>query len=423
VATVLKSKKLTEIYDYDKEIDRIYAQAKKELSSPNYQLFEKYDQNMVNNSIAKATRRKHLRTIVTESRIYQKEWQDIKRDDVDKLVFAIMKKYSTDKGQESHSSYDMKKILRIFVRWIKTGSREKSENGDPVEIRGIRVKTVKDTLARESLLTENDREKLLRACGNDVMMRAFIDVHLEAGTRPGEILNLQIKHVKFDNVGAVIAVDGKTYARPIRLIRSVPNLSQWLNCHPYKEDHDWPLWISVRADNHGESLNYMQARHRLLKVAEKAQLSKRIFLNLFRHTEATEMANHLTEAQLRKRQGWSATSRQPARYVHMVNADVEKAILKKYGLAENIPEEPKTVPKKCIICDTFNNHDSTSCTKCGKPLDLKTALQVDEQKDEMKKYIDQKFERLLQSQENEKKHLEVQLKNKIKELESKLCQK
>ena len=45
------------------------------------------------------------------------------------------------------------------------------------------------------------------------------------------------------------------------------------------------------------------------------------------------------------------------------------------------------------------------------------------QKDEMKKYIDQKFERLLQSQENEKKHLEEQLKNKIKELESKLCQK
>ena len=91
MATVLKSKKLTEIYDYDKEIDRIYVQSKKELSTSNYLLFEKYDQNMVNNSIAKATRRKHLRTIVTESRMYQKEWREIKRDDIDKLVFKIIK--------------------------------------------------------------------------------------------------------------------------------------------------------------------------------------------------------------------------------------------------------------------------------------------------------------------------------------------
>jgi hypothetical protein len=45
------------------------------------------------------------------------------------------------------------------------------------------------------------------------------------------------------------------------------------------------------------------------------------------------------------------------------------------------------------------------------------------QKDEMKKYIDQKFERLLQSQENEKKNMEEQLQNKIKELESKLYRK
>ena len=115
MATVLKPKKLTEIYDYDKEIDRIYVQSKKELSTSNYLLFEKYDQNMVNNSIAKATRRKHLRTIVTESRMYQKEWREIKRDDIDKIVFKIMKKYSTEKGQEAHSSYDMKKIHLYFV--------------------------------------------------------------------------------------------------------------------------------------------------------------------------------------------------------------------------------------------------------------------------------------------------------------------
>jgi len=40
---------------------------------------------------------------------------------------------------------------------------------------------------------------------------------MEAGTRPGEILNLRIKHVTFDKHGAILQVDGKIGARTIRI--------------------------------------------------------------------------------------------------------------------------------------------------------------------------------------------------------------
>jgi hypothetical protein len=40
----------------------------------------------------------------------------------------------------------------------------------------------------------------------------MISVASEAGCRPGELLSLRIKHVKFDQIGAIISVDGKTGA-------------------------------------------------------------------------------------------------------------------------------------------------------------------------------------------------------------------
>lgn len=67
-----------------------------------------------------------------------------------------------------------------------------------------------------------------------------------------------------------------------------------------------------------------------------ANLSKHVNLNLFRHNEATVTANFMTEAQMRKRHGWAANSQMPARYVHLVNADVDSAIFEHLGIESRI---------------------------------------------------------------------------------------
>jgi len=53
------------------------------------------------------------------------------------------------------------------------------------------------------------------------MDRAMLAVHMEAGTRIKELLSLQIKYVVIDEYEAIIAVDGKTGARKIRIVSSV----------------------------------------------------------------------------------------------------------------------------------------------------------------------------------------------------------
>jgi len=225
----LAKSKTKSIYDYDNRIQRTLSLIENELSKTNVELIKKYDSLMISEGQAKATRHKHLQTLLNLSRFLNKDWPDTTKDDIDKIVVRIYELYGNDVGKETNSTHDHKKILKIFFRWLKLDSRHFSIVGDPPETKDIKVKRVPDKICREELITEDDLSRLLYACGENQRDRAFIDCHAEAGTRPGEILSPKIKNVKFDEYGAVINVDGKTGARPIRLVRSTPNLANWIN--------------------------------------------------------------------------------------------------------------------------------------------------------------------------------------------------
>jgi len=364
-----------------------------ELSENNVELISQYDMEMVRQSIAIATRQKHLRTLLGLSRILQKDWKSVTKNDIEKLVYEIMQRYSDESGKESNYSYDHKKVLKIFMRWMKLGSREFSEVGDPPETAKVRMKKVKDKIIREDLLTEDDLSRLLFACGENARDRAFIHCHYEGGTRPGEILSILIKHVKFDKYGANLHVDGKTGPRTVRLVQSTPSIANWLSTHPFKDNPESPVWINLNKNHYGEQLNYPAARAMVNRRAKMAHLEKRVNLNMFRHSEATNSAKFMTEAQLRKRHGWSPESKMPARYVHMINADVDDAIFKHLGIKKQ-EEEISKIPQKCHICDMPNSSDSKQCSKCGIPLELNVVLELEEKENEEKQSLLKRIENL-----------------------------
>lgn len=365
-----------DLYGFDKKIELCYKTIQREFSQPNVDLISKYDTAMVTDGLGKAARVKHLQTLISLTRMLRKDWLIATKTDFEKLTFEIMNQFADSLGKETYYSFDHKKVLKIFVRWYKFGSRSCREVGNPPEIKSIRLKLPKNKLVREQLISDPDRIKLLHACGENLRDKAFIDVHLEAGTRPGEFLTLQIKHVKQDDYGAIIAVDGKTNARPIRLIRSTPNLFAWLAVHPYRNNPEAPLWISLDRASYGNQLLYVGARRMIIKRARTAELSKRIYLNLFRHSEITETANFMTESQLRKRHGWTNDSKMPANYVHLVNADVDDVMFKQYGIVKDAKK--LQLPQKCIGCSMINPVEADRCSSCGKALTLEAAIAQEE---------------------------------------------
>jgi len=351
--------------------------AQEKTSPVNFDLIQGYDNEMATLGLKKSTRVKQLTLLVNMTMKIEKDWTKITKTDIDRLVRTIMDEYGDEQAGESETTRDFKKTLKPFFRWVKFGTRDFAEVGDPPELKSIKLKQVNDKIVREQLLTEDDHKKLLNACAGNLRDKAFLDVHYEAGTRPGEILSLQIKHVKFDDKGAIIHVDGKTGPRPIRLVLSVPNLAKWIDAHPLKHNSEAPLWILFGENHYGEPMRYSSAIGLLRRCLKRAKINKKINLKLFRHTAATRLSKHLSEPTMRLRHGWTKNSTMPARYVHLNGSDVDDAIMKMYGIEQKSSKDKPERLKMCPICKVLNSVDSEICYQCGKPLDLKKAIELE----------------------------------------------
>lgn len=326
-------------------------------------------------------------------------WENITKDQVNQIISYVMRRWADPDGQETWHTSDHKKFLMLFVRWIKTGRRTYSRKyPEPEEIRDIAIKRVPQKLTRKDMITSEEEMELLNACGENIRDKAFISIHGEAGSRPGEILNLRIGHIEFlKNGGVIINVDGKTGDRPIHLIKSVPHLAAWMEAHPYKDNPASPLWISVANGMYGQNMTYSAARamirRRCTLAISKAKIddekssidTKRITMLVFRHTEITNASKWMPDAILKKRHGWSKTSKMAANYEHLSYEDVGNAVFERYGLKNSSDKETEQLPKKCNICDKVNPYDATICSKCGKYLDLKIAIMHEEEENQEKK--------------------------------------
>jgi len=378
------------VHDYDSKIAADHKLAERKLSKYNFSLFQDYDEELIRQSFAKATRHKSLATIINLSEFHGKDWSDITREEIRKILTKIMTVYSKKTGQETNTTYDHKKHLRLFVRWIVTGVRERDKNEAELDIlKDVRMRKVKNQLVREELLNDDDMMKLSEACGDNIMMRALIWTAYDAGTRPTELLTLRIKDIKQESDGWIISVDGKTGQRPIHLIKSVPYLTTWLNCHPLEQRTDWALFVITYRNFYGNPLSYVTCKKHLKEIGRKANLSKRLYLNLFRHSEVTNTSKFMPESLLKKRHGWTPTSKVPANYQHMVQDDVKKSLHDYYGISAK--EEKPIINQKCSNCEEINGLDVDLCVRCHFPLSLEKRMKLQNEDDEERKEINEKL--------------------------------
>ena len=241
----------------------------------------------------------------------------------------------------------------------------------------------------EELLTKEEIMKMVDAAEH-IRDKAFILTLYESGCRIGELLNLRIKHVQLDKWGAVLLVNGKTGQRRVRVIVSFPKLNQWIENHPLREDPNAPLWITIGTNSRNKVLNYATAKTVLKKLAKKAGIKKRIYPHLFRHSRATHLANHLTEAQMKQYFGWVQGSDMASVYVHLSGRDVDNALFKLNGM--KVDEEEKEdglKPKACPRCKARNSPDAKFCSNCGMCLDAKTSVQIDELREKADKLMNE----------------------------------
>jgi len=262
--------------------------------------------------------------------------------------------------------------LRMFFKWLVP---------DNDYFEGIKSKSPKNTLPVEQLVTPTDVTCLVNACQSQ-RDRAIIMLLWDSAARLNEALELKVGSIQFDNNGGVVIVNGKTGMRRIRLIDSVPDLQNWINMHPMRDDSNAPLFVTTRLyEGQYRPLNERTVQNMMKTVTNRANITKNVHPHALRHAKLTHLAKQgFSEMELRIIAGWENNSDMPAVYIHLSGADVEKKILEKNGLVEP-DEEIKTLPtkpKSCPRCKTKNAYDSQYCMNCSMVLDPKKAKEIED---------------------------------------------
>lgn len=400
------------IYNRTQRITGYIEKQRKCLSAKNLETFLKYNDDMIVHSISESTRYKNLDHFGLLTKILQKDWVDVTEEDLRELVAQIMIKHG-ENGKESGYSRVLKISLKSVVRFVKLGSRSKPEDGELPMLKFIKSKKIQDKLTREDLPTDEEVQKILAVCADSSRDKAMFAVHAEAGTRIGELLGMKIKDFTLDKNGGVIKVDGKTGVRPIRIVKSVPYLTRWLNDHPNKDDHNNPLWVYVRnSDSFGKPMNYAGFNRILKKRVRQAGITKRISSHLFRHKEITDLAGKLTESESRMRHGWERTSLMPSKYTHLNQEDLDDKMLVIMGV--NTEKQKENELRECIYCKIRYPIETRFCDICSRPLDVSDAIQIEKEQEERTKALI--METLRQEHSNKSKSIEsTQMKNTIDE--------
>jgi len=291
-------------------------------------------------------------------------------DPTEESMDEVLKQlYDNDYSDWTRDTYVT--MLKKFYRW------KLKELPDFVKNMKIRIK--ENGKEVDDLLTSQDVTALIENSKN-ARDRALFSVLYDSGCRIGELINMRIKDLGFDEFGALLRVTGKTGFRQVRIVgNSIAYLRAWLDNHPLRNDVNAFLFCNLSDNILGRSLTYADVYSIIRHTTKRAGIKKRIHPHLFRHTRATILASKVTEAPLESQMGWVHGSRQTRTYVHLSLRDQDNAILKAYGIKapenETIQEDK---PKECPRCHTLNPSDAQYCRNCWMPFDVKIALDMEE---------------------------------------------
>lgn len=303
------------------------------------------------------------------SKLLKKPFRRAGKADLVRVVSNLEKDDTSPETKRSE-----KECIKKFYKWLR-----QSEDDYPVEVKWIRASVKRsDKALPKDLLTEDEVKKLAEACQNP-RDRALVLILYETGARVAEILSLRIGDVQFDQYGATLMVKGKTGARRVRVIFSAKAVTEWLNHHPAKDENEAPLWTSFDKAGSSVPLEYPAFRKMLNSAAARTGIRKRVNPHSFRHARASNLANVLTEAQMKEYLGWVGDSKMAATYVHLSGRNIDNALLKLNGIKtedEVNEEEHPLRARPCARCSEVNPPTNRFCSKCGAPMEIRTAIDI-----------------------------------------------
>ena len=224
-----------------------------------------------------------------------------------------------------HSGPEYTRVLGTFYR--AAGKRDLAEL--------TRMKQRLRVIKPDEVLTPKDVQTLIEH-SSTLRNRALIGTLWDTGGRISEVLSANLGDVQRSAAGEEMPLRFRLFfsktktdePREAWVSDTAKVLDAWVMAHPFAKNPGAPLFCN--AD--GSRLSRGRAWALVVETAKKAELGKKVWVHLFRHSRATYLLRiGVSEPNIKKLLGWSARSQQLARYGHLVSGDAYRAVLRAEG--------------------------------------------------------------------------------------------
>ena len=348
-----------EVYNYEGQIERLLARVKSSsLVEENKQSLQGFHRYLIANGLSTARTCKYLLEAFRLSKLGAKPFVDFDKADVTDMVVHI----ETNNLWNEQTKHDYKLALKRLFKFLR-GTEDY-----PDEVRWIKIMFRSFRGVFPEILTEKEVRMMADVC-TQPRDKALVLFLYESGCRIGELVAMKIRDVVFDKYGVQAFVNGKTGPRRIRVIACTPALAFWIDYHPQKSNPDAVLWTTFGKKRASALLSPAWVAKLLKVLARKVGITKRVYPHLFRHSRATHLAKHLTEAQMKVYFGWTPRSDEPGNYVHLSGRDMDAAILKINHMELDEKDRPENFNIiTCERCGMKNSPGFSLCIRCGSSL-------------------------------------------------------
>lgn len=299
------------------------------------------------------------------------------KEDLERIIALFNRQEHLRESTKS----DYRRALKQFFKWFEAEDPRLESSDEATRRQAAKLyhylrNNVRTTYRQERInysevLTDEDIQTVIEKGAKTVKERAFIAVLHEAGLRAGEMLNLRLKDIEHKDTHALLRVDGKTGARRVTIVQSLPMLVTWLETHPMRDNPHAFLWVGDNPKVGHQEIQHGGAQKLIARCFERAGVRKRHNLHWFRHSRATILAPQLSEAVMCRFFGWELGSKQVRTYVHLGGQQVESAVLGIYGLEQ----QQVPVPVTRCTCGAPNRSEAKYCHRCGRAVALAVVLE------------------------------------------------
>ena len=366
----------------------------------------------------KAPKTLELETIILKqlAASLNKPFKEATKEDVMSFFNHMQQKYKTG------SIHTYKRRVKHFYNWLY----QLEEKQYPESVKWIKSSNPTKRAGQEMPIKPEDllipgEVKALVNASNHPRDQALIMLLYETAARAEEALSLRVNSISFDSLGGRVTLQGRHGARIIRIVDSVPYLQAWLNVHPARQNPNAPLWIAKitgrPSSKVNENIGYDNLYRMLALLRKKTGITKEARPHLLRHARLTDLANHLTDSQLKTYAGWTPRSQMTGVYVHLAGKDLDEPILTMHGL-KPIEKPKEAFENKLCVRGHVNQAEAVYCNVCGIILDEEKAHEVME-RDKQIEVLETKVAKLKPLIEFMESHSSEELKTSLMEITSK----